>query len=46
MSVSFFGQYILSIGMNSPFGAGSQFAPLSAPGDVVWKQSVSEPSGL
>ena len=32
-----FGQYIRSIGMNSPFGAGSQLASLSAPGDSFWK---------
>jgi hypothetical protein len=32
-----FGQYILIIGMNSPFGAGSQLASLSAPGDATWK---------
>ncbi len=32
-----FGQYILSIRMNSPFGAGSQLACLSAPGDAFWK---------
>src|SRR5262245_2836376 len=40
------GQYMRSIGMNSPFGAGSQLASLSAPGDSVWKYSVIEPSGF
>jgi hypothetical protein len=29
-----FGKYIRSIGRNSPFGAGSQLASLSAPGEV------------
>ena len=32
--------------MKSPFGAGSQFASRSLPGDSFWKYSVSEPSGL
>ena len=32
-----FGQYIRSIRTKSPFGAGSQFASLSAPGDSLWK---------
>jgi hypothetical protein len=33
----FLGQYIRSIGRKSPFGAGNQFASLSAPGDSFWK---------
>jgi hypothetical protein len=32
-----FGQYIRSIKTKSPFGAGSQLASLSAPGDSFWK---------
>ena len=31
------GQYIRSIGRKSPFGAGSQLASLSLPGDSFWK---------
>jgi len=34
---SSFGQYIRNIGMNAPFGAGSQLASLSEPGDTFWK---------
>src|SRR5262245_32074799 len=34
------------IGMNSPFGAGSQLDSLSLPGDSVWKYSVVDPSGF
>src|SRR5262245_15545536 len=34
------------IGMNSPFGAGSQLASSSFPGEVFWKYSVSDPSAL
>src|SRR5882757_5480182 len=30
----------------SPFGAGSQLASLSAPGDLFWMYSVNEPSGF
>jgi hypothetical protein len=30
-----FGHYMRIIGMNSPFGAGNQFASLSCPGDSV-----------
>ena len=44
--LSVFGQYIRNIRMKLPFGAGSQFASLSAPGDVAWNSSVMEPSGL
>jgi hypothetical protein len=32
-----FGQYMRSIGMKSPSGAGSQLASLSLPGDACWK---------
>ena len=32
-----FGQYMRNIGMKSPFGAGSQLASLSLPGDSFWK---------
>jgi len=32
-----FGQYMRSIGMNSPLGAGSQLASLFLPGDSFWK---------
>jgi hypothetical protein len=31
------GQYIRSIRIKSPLGAGSQFGSLSAPGDSFWK---------
>jgi hypothetical protein len=31
------GQYMRSIAMKSPFGAGNQFASLSAPGVSFWK---------
>ncbi len=41
-----FGQYMRSIRRKSPFGAGSQFASMSLPGDSFWKYSVSEPSAL
>ena len=41
-----FGQYIRSIRMKSPFGAGSQLFSLSLPGDSFWNISVSEPSAL
>src|SRR3954449_12435628 len=41
-----FGQYMRSIGMKSPRGAGSQLLSLSAPGDSAWKYSVVDPSGL
>src|SRR5574337_1238222 len=41
-----FGQYMRSIGMNSPSGAGSQFDSLSLPGESFWKYSVVEPSAL
>src|SRR5262245_62706254 len=34
------------MGRKSPFGAGSQLASLSAPGDSLWKYSVNEPSSL
>ena len=40
------GQYMRSIGRNGPFGAGSQLASLSAPGDSFWKWSVIDPSAL
>ena len=33
----FLGQYIRSMAMKSPFGAGNQFDSLSAPGDSFWK---------
>ena len=39
-----FGQYMRSIGMKSPLGAGSQFESLSAPGSAVWLYSVIPPS--
>ena len=31
------GQYMRSIGRKGPFGAGSQLASLSAPGDSFWQ---------
>src|SRR5262249_26229999 len=34
-----FGQYIRSVRMNGPLGAGSQLASLSVPGDSFWKYS-------
>src|SRR5262249_58618403 len=40
------GQYIRSVRRNGPFGAGSQLASLSLPGDSFWKYSVREPSSL
>src|SRR5262249_46326369 len=40
------GQYIRSVRLNGPFGAGSQLASLSLPGDSFWKYSVREPSEL
>jgi hypothetical protein len=40
------GQYIRSMAMNGPFGAGSQLFCLALPGDAFWKYSVSEPSLL
>lgn len=32
-----FGQYKRNITLNFPFGAGSQFASLSAPGEAAWR---------
>ena len=44
-SVSF-GQYIRSIRMNLPAGAGSQLLSLSGPGLSFWMYRSVEPSGL
>src|SRR5215813_15248306 len=40
------GQYMRSIRMNLPAGAGSQFDSLSAPGESFWIRRSTEPSGL
>ena len=38
------GQYSRMTAKNGPFGAGSQFASLSAPGEAFWTYSVMPPS--
>src|SRR5215510_3620514 len=40
------GQYMRSMRMNLPAGAGSQFDSLSAPGESFWIRRSTEPSGL
>jgi hypothetical protein len=40
------GQYIRSIKMNLPAGAGSQFDSLSGPGESFWIYRSVEPSGF
>src|SRR5262249_5283496 len=40
------GQYMRSMRMNLPSGAGSQFDSLSAPGESFWTRRSTEPSGL
>src|SRR5262249_29389678 len=40
------GQYMRSMRMNLPAGAGSQFDSLSTPGESFWISRSTEPSGL